>query len=167
VPAFPSYIGRRRPDLRQSSCIHSTSSADIRAPTLAGRTLDPRWKAPGTNSRSRGWGDKHDQCLKFSVGAGTCRGMSRGWKGSVDKRDRMSWSAAWISSSAPRHQDSGRRWTNSGDRHAPRPLQRRWRMRVSREAREQSAFSLPVSCHGMCEDVRARNSMCERRCRFP
>jgi hypothetical protein len=30
-------------------------------------------------------------------------------------------------------------------------------MLISREAREQSAFSLPVSCHGMREDVCAES----------
>ena len=123
-------------------------------------------RLPGTNSRSRGWGDTDDQCLRFSVGAGTCRGTSRGWKGSDDNRDPMSWSAAWVASLAPKYQDSGSRWTSSGDRRAPRPPRGRWQTRVWREAREQSAFSLPVSCNAMSENVCARNPMCERRYQF-
>jgi hypothetical protein len=99
--------------------------------------------------------------LRLLVGAETCRGTSRGWKGSDDKRDLMSWSAAWTSSLAPRYQDSDRRWTSSGDRHAPRPPQGRGQMPIWREAREQSAFSLPVSCNRMSEDAWARNRACE------
>jgi hypothetical protein len=151
VQAFPSSIGWHRPVLRQGTGIHSTSSADIHAPTLVGRTLDLQWKAPGTNSRLKGSGDKDDQylddqclddqCSRFSVGAEACRGTSRGWKGWVDRRGPMSWSRAWFSSPAMRYQGSDRRWTDSGDTHAPRRSQGTRQTRIWREAREQSAFS--------------------------